>query len=53
MEIHGLDKADFEAIMQEPVSSPERTSKRQVLKSIASKLKRSTSRRGSTVRRML
>ncbi|KAH0294474.1 hypothetical protein KCU62_g64, partial [Aureobasidium sp. EXF-3399] len=29
MEIHGLDKADFAALMQEPVSSPERTSKRQ------------------------
>ncbi|KAG9946739.1 hypothetical protein KCU85_g6267, partial [Aureobasidium melanogenum] len=47
MELHGLDKADFAAIMQEPVSSPERTSKRQVLKNFASKLKRSTSRRGS------
>ncbi|KAH0362191.1 hypothetical protein KCU65_g8245, partial [Aureobasidium melanogenum] len=47
MELHGLDKADFAAIMREPVSSPERTSKRQVLKNFASKLKRSTSRRGS------
>ncbi|KAG9632671.1 hypothetical protein KCU77_g20242, partial [Aureobasidium melanogenum] len=53
MELHGLDKADFAAIMQEPVSSPERTSKRQVLKSFASKLKKSTSRRGSTSERSL
>ncbi|KEQ72771.1 hypothetical protein M436DRAFT_47721 [Aureobasidium namibiae CBS 147.97] len=47
MEIHGLDKADFAALMQEPVSSPERTSKRQVIKAFASKLKRSTTKRGS------
>ncbi|KAK6001140.1 hypothetical protein QM012_003223 [Aureobasidium pullulans] len=53
MELHGLDKADFDAIMREPVSSPEKTSKRQVLKSFASKLKRSTSRRGSTSERSL
>ncbi|KAG9650929.1 hypothetical protein KCU64_g8893, partial [Aureobasidium melanogenum] len=53
MELHGLDKADFAAIMQEPVSSPERTSKRQVLKSFVSKLKKSTSRRGSTSERSL
>ncbi|KAG9528280.1 hypothetical protein KCU93_g4435, partial [Aureobasidium melanogenum] len=53
MELHGLDKADFAAIMQEPVSSPERTSKRQVLRSFASKLKKSTSRRGSTSERSL
>ncbi|THZ06120.1 hypothetical protein D6C91_10437 [Aureobasidium pullulans] len=41
---------DFAAILQEPISqqtSPERTSKRQALKSFASKLKRSTSKRDS------
>jgi hypothetical protein len=53
MEIHGLDKADFAALMQEPVSSPERTSKRQVIKAFASKLKRSTSKIGSPVRCIL
>ncbi|KAI4727565.1 hypothetical protein E4T49_04618 [Aureobasidium sp. EXF-10728] len=47
MEIHGLDKADYAAIMQEPLSSPERTSKRQAIKAFASKLKRSTSKIGS------
>jgi hypothetical protein len=51
MEIHGLDKADFAALMmQEPVSSPERTSKRQAIKAFASKLKRSTTKKGSPVR---
>lgn len=49
MEIHGLDKADFAALMQEPVSSPERTSKRQAIKAFASKLKRGTSKKGSPV----
>ncbi|KAI5198918.1 hypothetical protein E4T39_06508 [Aureobasidium subglaciale] len=43
-----MKRVDFAAIMQEPVSSPERTSKRQALKSFASKLKRSTSKRDST-----
>ncbi|KAI5266183.1 hypothetical protein E4T47_08362 [Aureobasidium subglaciale] len=48
-----MKRVDFAAIMQEPVSSPERTSKRQALKSFASKLKRSTSKRDSTVRCIL